>query len=165
MKNRLMVILLLLLSIGLFGQTSENARICGDFRGIAYLYHGVPFLSLEIQDWESYQLYKQTKIHYCNQVRKTFFVNGLSLSEDSFVKLTLKKKDIDLDNCYYTEDYCGDSISQINFFAHVKIPIVIDGFEYSYGDTLPLKELQGKKLRFVKERRFLRKNRILVKAE
>jgi oligoribonuclease (3'-5' exoribonuclease) len=81
------------------------------------------------------------------------------------VKLILAKREVDLDNCYYTEDYCGDSICQINLFAHAKIPIVIDGIEYRDGDAIPIKELEEKQLKFKKEKRFFRKNRILIETE
>ena len=72
---------------------------------------------------------------------------------------------MDLDKCYYTEDYFGDSICQINLFACVKIPIMIDGIEYRDGDVIPINKLEEKQLRFKKEERFLRKNRIIVETE
>ncbi len=156
---------MVLQTLSSFGQTPENVKISGDFLGIAYLYQGIPFLSLEIHDRESYMLYKQTERYYCNQVRKSFSVNGLSLSEQDYLKLVLHKNEVDLNNCYYTEDYCGDSISQINFFARVKIPIVVNGIEYLYEDTIPIKDLQGKRLNFKKQERFLRKNRIIIESE
>lgn len=134
-----------------------------DYCRFVYLYRDIPFLSKTEYSYYVYQQHKTMK--HGDSLRKSFSVNGLSLSEQDYVKLILNKREVDLERCYYTEDYCGDSISQINLFARVKIPIVIDGVEYRDGDAIPIKELEGKQLKFKKEERFLRKNRILVETE
>lgn len=144
-------------------ETGGSIRVSWDYCRFAYYYRGIPFLSSTEYNYNAFQQHKNTL--YCNQLRKSFSVNGLSLSEQDYVKLILTKREVDLDKCYYTEDYCGDSISQINLFAHVKIPIVIDGIEHRDVDAIPIKELEGKQLKFRKEERFLRKNRILIETE
>lgn len=144
-------------------ETGGSIRVSWDYCRFVYVYRGIPFLSSLEYNYYEFQQHKNTL--YCNQLRKSFSVNGLSLSEQDYLKLVLHKNEVDLNNCYYTEDYCGDSISQINFFARVKIPIVVNGIEYLYEDTIPIKDLQGKRLNFKKQERFLRKNRIIIESE
>lgn len=156
----------MMLSISSFCQDNkkeENIRVNWDYCKFAFVYRGIPFLSETSYNYSEYLQHQQTI--YCHQGSKTFSVNGISLSEQDYSTLKLNKKEVDVDKCYYTEDYCGDSISRINFYAQVIIPIVINGIEYLSGDTIPLNELQVEKLKFRKEERFLRKNRILIETE
>lgn len=165
MKKIVLSIIVLMLSLSSLSQNEigGSTKVSWDYCQFVYFYHGIPFLSSTEYSYNAFQQHKKTL--YCNQLRKSFSVNGLSLSEQDYVKLILTKREVDLDKCYYTEDYCGDSICQINLFAYVKIPIVIDGIEYREGDAIPIKELEGKQLKFKKEERFLRKNRILIETE
>ena len=165
MRRILLSTLVLILPILLFCQDNKGGsiRVNWDYCRFVYLYRDIPFLSKTEYSYYAYQQHKTMK--HGDSLRKSFSVNGLSLSEQDYVKLILNKREVDLERCYYTEDYCGDSISQINLFARVKIPIVIDGVEYRDGDAIPIKELEGKQLKFKKEERFLRKNRILVETE
>ena len=144
-------------------ETGGSIRVSWDYCRFVYLYRGIPFLSSTEYSYNAFQQHKKTL--YCNQLRKSFSINGLSLSEQDYLKLILTKREVDLDQCYYTEDYCGDSICQINLFAYVKIPIMIDGIEYREGDTVSVNGLRGKRLKFRKEERILRKNRILIETE
>ncbi|MBR5631651.1 MAG: hypothetical protein IKW82_08415 [Bacteroidales bacterium] len=165
MKRIVLSIIVVMLSLSSLCQneTGGSIRVSWDYCRFVYVYRGIPFLSSLEYNYYEFQQHKNTL--YCNQLRKSFSVNGLSLSEQDYVKLNLTKREVDLDQCYYTEDYCGDSICQINLFANVKIPIMIDSIEFRKGDTIPIKEMQGKKLKFKKQQRFLRKNRILIETE
>lgn len=165
MKRIVLSIIVVMLSLSSLCQneTGGSIRVSWDYCRFVYVYRGIPFLSSLEYNYYEFQQHKNTL--YCNQLRKSFSVNGLSLSEQDYLKLVLHKNEVDLNNCYYTEDYCGDSISQINFFARVKIPIVVNGIEYLYEDTIPIKDLQGKRLNFKKQERFLRKNRIIIESE
>lgn len=165
MKKTILSIIIVMLSLSSLCQneTVGNIRVNWDYCRFVYVYRGIPFLSSTEYNYNDFQQHKNTL--YSDRLRKSFSVNGLSLSEQDYVKLILAKREVDLDNCYYTEDYCGDSICQINLFAHAKIPIVIDGIEYRDGDAIPIKELEEKQLKFKKEKRFFRKNRILIETE
>ena len=134
-----------------------NVKVSGEFIEYVRVYRGIVF-----HEQKGYVYHYQLKC--CNNVNVAFFINGIPISEQNYVRLILSKKEMDLENCYYTENYYQDSISQINIFANARIPICIDGIEYRYGDALPLKELEGKELIFKKEERLLRKNRIIIQT-
>lgn len=143
--------------------SESNLRISWEYARVRFDYRGITFLSETRYNY--HELKQRLQIEYSKQLEKTFSINGITLSEQDYVKLILNRHEVDWDSCYFTEDYCGDSICQINLFAHVKIPLVIDDVEYRYGDMLPLQELSGKQLKFRKEERFLRKNRIIIQTE
>lgn len=165
MTNKLIFIFILeFLTITVFGQ-DRNIHICveGPYWRVRSCY-GVPFISEKgSEDFSIFELGFNEL--YCKNFNKTFSINQLPISEHDFYLLHLNMCDIDSEKCYYTEEYSGDSISQINFYAMVKIPIFIDGKEIQQSDTLLTTALQDKKLKFHKEKRFFRKNRIIVEKE
>ncbi len=157
-------IALLLISTVVFGQDVENGsyRICADGFFFVRSCYGIPCHSEQLDHYRFKQEFRKVT---SMDLKEALFLNKIPISETDFYYLFLKKDEVDLENCCFY-DRCQDTIVlQIDYHITIKIPIVIDGIEYRYGDMLPLEELQGKRLMFKKEERIFRKNRILIETE
>ena len=73
------------------------------------------------------------KSKFCDNLSKTFFLNGLKLPFDSLVKLQLRSKDLFNNQCLYELKYKGDDsstcIEHVNYYITIKIPIFLNGKE------------------------------------
>lgn len=166
MRRVLLLLMTMVLCYPLFCQNEKqrNLRVNWDYCFYTRELYGIPFHSLKSYTYEEWVAIKDLPI-ICDKTKMYFTLNDLSISEDDYFHLFLRTCEVDSERCYYVEEYESDSISRINYHAYVTIPLVIDGTEYRYEDAIPIKDLQGKRLNFKKQERFLRKNRIIIESE
>ncbi len=65
-----------------------------------------------------------------NNIRYIYFINGLELSEEVFLKLKLNQRDVHDDEVYYTLNFRNDDnkcIESINLYINLGIPIWLNG--------------------------------------
>ncbi|MCQ2307068.1 MAG: hypothetical protein MJ000_05845 [Bacteroidales bacterium] len=164
MNKILFLICLLMTSFVVDGQDF----VCGRYVSTCYFYEGIKFelKSSTMNYWELANEFYTHKIHNeGKKAERTFLIDEIPISENDYRHLKLRKRDFVVDSNYCTEDYVFDSIVVINLHAKLSIPILIDGVEYNYQDTIPAEYLNGDKLYFRRERRFFRKDRIIVEKE
>lgn len=144
----------------------------GSFAGYVYAYQGIVFDGKAIRYYGSLadiyndNMYIRELFFREGMYKKiSFFINEIPITEEAYLQLELIKSDFVIDDNYSTFDYFNDSTEKINLHAKLRIPICIEGVEYSYQDTIPTEYLNGDKLHFRRERRFLRKDRIIVEKE
>ncbi len=96
---------------------------------------------------------------------KVFYINGLPLSEKDFISLKIRKKEVDLNQCYYTLDYCGDSVIRINYYTTLTIPVFINGIKWTGNGSFSIEECTEPFIMIKKERRLFQKNRIMFQTK
>lgn len=143
-------------TVGLGGYAYQGTA----FVGRSIKYHG------ELADTYDDDTYNREFFFREGRYRKiVFYINGIPITEKTYLRLKLSKRDLVVDDNYSTFDYFNDSTVRVNLHAKLSIPICIDGVEYNYQDTIPAEYLNGDKLYFRRERRFFRKDRIIVEKE
>ena len=168
MKKSLFLITLFITSLFLNGQIViyDGASDPDSY----YYYQGIPFKLVTDNTYQvlvnkNYYKYHGIKPYDGKQITYTFHINEIPLSEQAYLDLKLKKRDFVADSNYYTEDVINDSIVILSLHAVVKLPICIEGVEYSCQDTIPTDALQNRSLCFRKKRNLFRKNKIVVELE
>ena len=162
-KKYLLLIVSLLFPFSSFCQNDNggSVRVNWDYVFFIRTIHGISFHSFE--SYRDIQAVRQKESEKnCDTIETTFAINGLPISENDFIQLKLRAREVDSEKSYYTEEYENGCICRINYYAYLKIPIWINGVDYDDGDILPIEKLEGKELLFKKEKRFLKKNRIVV---
>ena len=123
---------------------------------------GIPYRSQKL----FYNINEILDFHFPDECEnKVFYINGLPLSEKDFISLKIRKKEVDLNQCYFTLDYYGDSVMCINFYTTLTIPISVNGKEFFVGDTLSQGVYGEQFVSIKKERRLFNKNRIVIQIK
>ena len=123
---------------------------------------GIPYRSQKL----FYNINEILDFHFPDECEnKVFYINGLPLSEKDFISLKIRKKEVDLNQCYYTLDYCGDSVIRINYYTTLIIPIMVNGKGYVVGDTLPKGVCGEQIISIKKDRRVFNENRIEIQIK
>lgn len=153
--------ILLLLTISSIAR-SQSIRLDGVPCYFVKPEHGIPYRSQNF----FYNANEILDFHFPDECdNKKFYLNGIPLSEKDFSLLKIHEKEVDLEKCYYTFDFCGDSVICINYNTTILIPLCINGKEYKNNDSIPLKDFEEKNIKIKKEKRLFKKNRITVQIE
>lgn len=164
MKRFLLLTYLLITSLFLNGQiVIKDGRYVWSY----YYYKGIPFKLLTDKTYSELATEYYTRplgqSKFDGKCMEIFYyINDIPISEHNFSTLKLKKRDFVVDSNYYTEDFLNDSIVILSLHAVVKLPISIEGVEYSYQDTIPTDALQNMSLCFRKKRNLFAKNKIII---
>ena len=96
---------------------------------------------------------------------KRFYLNGLPLLEKDFSLLKIRKKEVDLEQCIFAFEHSNDSIVCIKYYTVLTIPICVNGVEYKNGEIIPFNYIENEIIKVEKEKRLLKKNRIIIQIE
>ena len=154
------IVLTILLLFSMFVCQSQNHRDgCG--------YHATNELGISFRS-EYYCCPEEGCEHimeFCDDCRKSYYINGLPISKNEIISLKLKNKDLNIWDCmFYPKQTEDDCISEVEFHISTKLPIYINGTEYSEQNTDVDEELKDKTLNFKKEKERFKK-KIMVKYE
>lgn len=167
MKRILLLTCLLIISLFLNGQiVIKDGRYIWDY----YYYEGTPFKLVTDKTYSElateYYTRPSGQSKFDGKCMEIFYyINDIPISEHNFSTLKLKKRDFVTDSNYYTENVINDSIVILSLHAVVKLPIYVEGIEYSYPDAMPTETLQNRNLCFRKKRYLFEKNKIIVETK
>lgn len=120
---------------------------------------GIVFLSKRRYLWHFENL------NLCDNYKKFFYLKNIPIDSVDLLSLNLRRKDLNEDSCLFVQTGECDSNAMVSYYVETSIPVCIDGVEYNYQDTIPAEYLNGDKLYFRRERRFFRKDKIIVEKE
>lgn len=140
---------------------AQNTRACGDQRTVMLYENNIWFSAF---DEES------NVIGPSGLMIGTFEMDGLKMSSYQFNSFHLREKDITEGTAYFNYDNSGLDTSRgvfgVYFRFNVKVPIVLNGSQLMYsGKRWQLSKIDPSDIKsIIYQKRFLRKNRLLIET-
>ncbi len=111
----------------LYSQTiGNNIKICSDTIEYVYVLDGFVFSPKTLTDNKNFAIVK-----FCDSCNNIFYLEGLKLTENEFLKIGLKSKDVSKEKLKYSYQYENNNttncVKSIIFFIHLDIPLVLNG--------------------------------------
>lgn len=129
MKIYILIILIIFFN-QVFSQSTESNKRgpCGEVTEHLYIINGNIFYPKTQVDNKP-----QSEIKFCDGYKHIYYLEGLQLTENDFLKIGLKRKDIIEKKSEYAYQYRNNDtmncVEFINLFVMVSIPIKLNGME------------------------------------
>lgn len=163
MKIHILIIQILFVN-QLFSQCTESNIRRPEVTGHLYIISGNIFYPKTQADNKP-----QSKMKFCDGVKHIYYLEGLQLSEDKFLEIGIKRKDIIEKKSEYAYLYKNndttDCVEFFNLFISVSIPIILNGVELKDDEIeKTLRNLATEKIVSIVRKKSLGKGTIEIKT-